>query len=67
VRIGTQVANQSTEPTAQNWFEAVSLVFIWTAFIVLARFAVKKTFTPYDLMFLRISFAGIAALSILGN
>jgi drug/metabolite transporter (DMT)-like permease len=65
VRTSTHVANQSTEPTAQNWFEAVSLVFIWTAFIVLARFAVKETFTPYDLMFLRISFAGIAALGIL--
>jgi drug/metabolite transporter (DMT)-like permease len=54
-----------TKPTPQNWLEAISLVFIWTAFIVLARFAVKKTFTPYDMMFLRISFAGAAAFGIL--
>jgi drug/metabolite transporter (DMT)-like permease len=52
----------SNSPKLQYWFEALAVVLIWTAFIVLARFAVKRTFTPYDLMFLRFGFAaGISA------
>jgi drug/metabolite transporter (DMT)-like permease len=53
------------QPKLQYWLEALAVVVIWTAFIVLARFAVKRTFTPYDLMFLRFAFAaGAAALIV---
>jgi drug/metabolite transporter (DMT)-like permease len=54
-----------SQPKLQSWFEAFAVVLIWTAFIVLARFAVKRTFTPYDLMFLRFAFAaGVSALIV---
>jgi drug/metabolite transporter (DMT)-like permease len=56
--------NNTTEPGLLNWLEAMLLVLIWTAFLVLARQAVKKDFTPYDMIELRLGFAAIAALLI---
>jgi drug/metabolite transporter (DMT)-like permease len=48
----------------RKWCEAVALILVWTAFIVLARFGVKKVFTPYDLMLLRLGFAAVLGLAI---
>ncbi len=48
----------------RKWCEAVALIVVWTAFIVLARFAVKKIFTPYDVIFLRLGFAAVLAMAI---
>ena len=52
---------QTVKPTLQNWLEAAAIVLIWTAFIVSSRMAIKKAFTPYDMMFLRFGFAALAA------
>ena len=41
---------------------AVVIVTIWTLFLVLARQGVKGSFTPWDLAFLRFSFAAIVVL-----
>jgi drug/metabolite transporter (DMT)-like permease len=60
------LSTHSNSPKLQYWFEALAVVLIWTAFIVLARFAVKRTFTPYDLMFLRFSFAAGISACIVG-
>jgi drug/metabolite transporter (DMT)-like permease len=49
----------------RKWCEALALILVWAAFIVLARFAVKKIFTPYDVIFLRLSFAALLALAIM--
>jgi drug/metabolite transporter (DMT)-like permease len=48
----------------RKWCEAFALILVWTAFIVLARFAVKTLFTPYDVIFLRLSFAALLAAVI---
>jgi drug/metabolite transporter (DMT)-like permease len=60
----SSLSSHSHSPKLQYWFEALAVVLIWTSFIVLARFAVKRTFTPYDLMFLRFAFAAGAAACI---
>lgn len=43
---------------------AVSVVLIWTFFLVSARQGVKTTFTPWDMAFLRFSFATLSVLPI---
>ena len=53
------------KPSLRNWLDALALVVLWTGFIVFARFAVKKVFTPYDMMFLRLGFAAMVALGFL--
>lgn len=42
----------------------ILIVTIWTLFLVLARQGVKGSFTPWDMAFLRFSFAGIVVLPI---
>lgn len=42
----------------------VAVVTIWTLFVVLARFGVKGTFTPWDLAFIRFLFAAIVMLPV---
>ncbi len=42
----------------------VAVVTIWTLFLVLARFGVKGSFTPWDLAFIRFSFAAAVVLPV---
>ena len=43
---------------------AIAVVTIWTLFLVLARFGVKGSFTPWDLAFIRFSFAAAVVLPV---
>ena len=43
---------------------AIGVVAIWTFFLVFARMGVKKVFTPWDMVFLRFSFAAAVMLPV---
>ena len=49
---------------AADVLSAIAVVAIWTYFLVFARMGVKKVFTPWDMAFLRFSFAACAMLPV---
>ena len=48
----------------RDFASVVLIVTIWTLFLVLARQGVKGSFTPWDMAFLRFSFAAVVVLPV---
>lgn len=44
---------------------AVSVLLIWSSFIVISRFAAHRVLTPFDIAFVRFVFSGLVVLAVL--